>query len=348
VLHIAAPPSEVERYCAWFGDSRGNVLYFGQSAFWSAYRAEDGDPTADLAARGPLRIGRFDLETERMLAPLELTPPGPESRSGVWDVLAHPNGRIYFTTYFESAGYVDLSNRKVLRFPDAGPGLNELALGPEGSILVTRYGDRSGEAGAVVHLDAEGRVLREHRLLDPSGRRVAPKSLAFDPVHREIWVTTDLLPGDAGAQHHPTLVLDLEGRERQRITDAEVHFVAFGPKGTAYLAVVDQAGLSLALLSPDGPDRDLAAATRILLDPDFPAGLDFVQDLKIAADGRLVLTRWSGRISLIETRGDASQIANLRLPAFEPGGLYYTGVLAEGRLCATYCAGIGVVCAPAP
>ena len=35
----AEPPSSEERYCAWFGDVRDGVLYFGQAAFWSAYRA---------------------------------------------------------------------------------------------------------------------------------------------------------------------------------------------------------------------------------------------------------------------------------------------------------------------
>ena len=36
--------STAERYCAWFGHVSGSVLYFGESPFWSAYRAGGDDP----------------------------------------------------------------------------------------------------------------------------------------------------------------------------------------------------------------------------------------------------------------------------------------------------------------
>ena len=69
VVARAEPPSTEERYCAWYGDVLGDVLYFGQAAFWSAYRASGEDPRADLAVAGPQLIGRFDLRREQLLAP---------------------------------------------------------------------------------------------------------------------------------------------------------------------------------------------------------------------------------------------------------------------------------------
>jgi hypothetical protein len=55
----------------------------------------------------------------------------------------------------------------------------------------------------------------------------------------------------------------------------------------------------------------------------------------------VVVTRWSGWLHVI---GDTHPPRTLRLPALEPGGLYYSGFLTDGRVCATYCAGIRVVC----
>ena len=39
------PPSGAERYCAWYGDVRGDVLYFGAAAFWEAMRAHGDQRT---------------------------------------------------------------------------------------------------------------------------------------------------------------------------------------------------------------------------------------------------------------------------------------------------------------
>ena len=58
----APPPSEAERYCAWYGDSRDQILYFGASPFWSTFREAGDDPRADLRAKGPQIVGRFDLK----------------------------------------------------------------------------------------------------------------------------------------------------------------------------------------------------------------------------------------------------------------------------------------------
>ena len=83
----------------------------------------------------------------------------------------------------------------------------------------------------------------------------------------------------------------------------------------------------------------------MLLDEAFPGEVDFVQDLKHAPDGRIVLTRWSGVVHVVEPSG---RVATTRLPKLDPQGLYYTGVLRGDRLCATHCADVTVVCIDAP
>ena len=342
-VYTAPAPSAEERYCAWFGDVDGSVLYFGESAFWSAYRAAGNQPTAVLAHAGPARIGRFDLAAERFLAPLDVTLP--EDRSGVWDVLAHPNGRIYFTTYFGTSGYVDPKSGEQRRFEDAGRGLNELALGPEGRILVTRYGPRDGRAagGSVVLLDEDGQVLAEHRLTAPSGYRAAPKTVAFDPEAERIWVTTDGLGvgENAGAPaRHDAYVLDANGGELLRVADPEIQFVAFAPDGTGYRAEVQGDRLWLRIAPPESAGAQVDEL-RVPLEHAFAIGADFVQDIQFATDGRAVLTRWSGWVHVVD---DSGRIRSLRLPPLEEGGLYYTAGLRNGRICASYCGEVSVVC----
>jgi len=229
-IHTADAPSPDEEYCAWFGDVRDGVLYFGQSAFWSTFRSSGGRPTADLGHAGPALIGRFDLASEQLLPPLDVTAAG--DRSGVWDVLAHPNGRVYFTTYFASAGYADLTTGEVRRFEEAGAGLNEITLGPGGNVLISRYGvlgerDRSG---GVVLLDPDGAVLAEYPLTPPAGFTAAPKTVAYDRLREEIWVTADLLPiGERPPARieYETYVLDGQGVQLRRIETPEIQFIAF-------------------------------------------------------------------------------------------------------------------------
>ncbi len=364
----ADPAGAKERQCAWFGDVHDGVLYFGQAAFWSSYRAvrpaadetagSDGATAslADLNTTGPQLVGRFDLQREAFLPSLDVATGDPAAdRSGVWDVLAHPSGRVYFTTFFESAGYVDLESGVTKRFTDAGTGLNELALGPDGGILASRYAAAQGSAGSVVLLDAEGRLVWEHRLPAPEGFQFAPKTVAFDPVRREIWVTTDLLPGSA---QHPAFVLDLEGRELRRLEEVELHFVHFEPDGKGYAAVVDGSRLFLKQLSASPEAHSLETARTVLLDEDFPTAFDFVQDIQVTEDGRAVVTRWSGLIHVVAPADDGGEepVETLQLPFIESDGLYYSAFLSAGsqrgrsseRLCATYCAGITVVCAPLP
>ena len=40
----------------------------------------------------------------------------PGARAGICDVLAHPNGLVYFSNYFETMGAVDPSSGRVERF----------------------------------------------------------------------------------------------------------------------------------------------------------------------------------------------------------------------------------------
>jgi hypothetical protein len=327
----------VERACAWYGDARDGILYFGESAFWDAARAH-GDPLADRLVRGPRRIGRFDLVGRRLLEPLDAGPG--QAPTGVWDVLAHPNGRVYFTTWFDAMGFVDARSGEVRRLEGLGRGLNEIAPGPGATLLVSRYGnpDDASAGGSVLIADLEGAPVAELPLAAPAGHRSAPKTVAFDAARDEIWATTDLFPVAAGgAIRHDAYVLDRSGREKRRIERPEVQFVAFGPDGTGLLAEVEGARLDLRVRPPAGPDRVLR------VDAAFPAGTDFVQDIHFAPDGRAVLTRWSGVVHVFHP---PDSLATLRLPGLEPGGLYYSGVLAGERVCATHCGGLTVVCAP--
>jgi len=341
-----SPPSADEAYCAWYADSYDDVLYFGVSAFWSASRNAGGDPRADLATPGPQWIGRFDLANEAPLPPLDLDPP--RSAGGPWDVLAGPD-RVYFSDYFGVSGYADPATGHSVRFEDLGPGLNEWAWGPDGTILVTRYGYGSGASAAneILVLEPDGSVRAQLPLTGPSGWRPAPKSLAWDPVRREIWVNTDLLP-DTDAPHHEvedvrhdTRVLDEAGREQMRFTDPEVHFMTFGPDGTGYFAEVQANLLHLRVRSPEqAAASPVLTGTRVPLDDAFHAGSDFVQDVRVGDDGSAVVTRWSGKIHLVAPDGE---VRNLELPR-GPGDLYYTAVLREGRVCATRCGDLAVVC----
>lgn len=342
----APAPSAQERYCAWFGDSDGEVLYFGQAAFWSTMRAADGDPLADMHMPGPQLIGRFDLATETLLPPLSVGTPG--SRSGVWDVW-HLSGtetdQVYFTTFFEEAGSVDPETGRIRRLY-LGGGLNELADGPGGSVLATRYGsgDASRGDGGVIAIAPEGGIASHWPVTPPPGYRVAPKTPLWDPARSELWVTTDLLPLEAGSglpERHDTYVLPGDGGPPRSFESPEVQFVARGDDGTLYAAEVSGSDLQLRIVAPPGND----APRLVPLDPAFPADFDFVQDIQPAPDGRVAVTRWSGRVHVLQADGS---VRTAQLPRLDPDGLYYTGVLHGDRLCVTYCADVTVVCVDAP
>ena len=342
VILRAAPPSATERYCAWFGDARDGVLYFGEAAFWTAFRVHGRDPRADLRATGPQRIGRLDLAREQLLPALDVTTSG--ARSGVWDVLAHPNGRVYFTTFFESSGWVDPATGANGRFEELGTGLSELALASGGQLVAARYARPGHTHGSVLRFSADGFLQGEYSLRGVGKARVAPKSVAYDPIREEIWALTDLLsPDGEGAVGHDARVLDRFGRERLRLRTPEIQFVSFAPDGTGYLAELDGSRLHLRVLAPGDAKSPHRRGRRILLDAEFPKGFDFVQELHVAGGGRVVATRWSGWVHVVDPAADPP-VRTLRLPRIDDEGLYYTGVLHGPRLCATYCSDLVVAC----
>jgi hypothetical protein len=337
----AHAPSASVPDCAWFGDARDDVLYFGISRFWRAQRDAGGDARAELRAGGARELGRFDLTRRAQLAPIAVGPA--DAKSGVWDVLAHPNGWIYFTTFWERAGRVDPASGAVEWFAAAGDGLNELALGPEGRVLATRYG-RGGASGSLVVLSERGEVVAEHALAANEGVVAAAKSLAYDASRAAVWLNTDLLPASGGATAHDARVIALaDGRELARWSAPELQFVTFAADGTGF-AVERSEELLLLRVVPAGTRAPLQLAGRIIaLDDAFPA-LDFAQDVKLTPEGAVVITRWSGEVHVASPDGS---VRTLALPNRD-GGLYYTGVVREHEVCATRCAGIDVLCAPLP
>jgi hypothetical protein len=352
-IHELERPSPNERYCAWYGEASGPVLYFGQAPFWSAAQeAGPGDaPMADLAQPGPQWIGRFDLAGQQALPSLDVSESG--ARSGVWDVLPHPNGRIYFTTFYESAGSIDPATGEVARYPELGVGLNELALGPEDAIVATRYGGYGGDplaSGSLVLFSPDGLLLAEHPLRAPAGYSLAPKTPAWDEAGGRYWLTTDLVRRDPTAppapSEHPAIVLDASGSEIARIGGVELHFVRFGREGWGAAAFVAEGALRVVKLGPGEPRWLLAPSAGKLIDPSFPELFDFVQDLSFGPGGELVVTRWSGRIHVLGPGEDDRR--DLQLPREDPSGLYYAAALWNDEVCATWCADVAVVCAPLP
>ncbi len=357
-VHTAPAPSDAERYCAWYGARRGDRLYFGEAPFWWAMREAGGEPAADLERAGPQRVGRFDLARERLLPPLDVgAANGGAGRSGVWDVFADAAGTLWFTTFFERAGAVELATGRVWPL-DLGRALNELAPGPDGALLATRYGSGEEAAagaepasgdGEVIAIGPDGGVRARWSLPAPPGYRVAPKTPAWDAARGELWVTTDLLPdgswpSGAGADapiRHDAYRLAADGRLLERVAEPEIQFVAAAADGTLYAAEVSGRALALRVRPPPGAGGERVVA----LDAAFPVEVDFVQDLQIADDGRVALTRWSGVVHVLEPGGATHEV---RLPRLDPDGLYYTAVLHGGRLCATHCADVSVVCVDAP
>lgn len=330
-------------YCAWYGAADGSSLYFGESAFWSAMRLAGGDPTADLAVGGPKRIGRFSL-ANMTLAPS--IPVDVKAGSGIWDVLA-AGDQVFFTTYFGPGGVMDVPTGQATIFEEAGIGLNELAPGPGQTIVASRYGAADGSGGSVVLLTGDGSVLHEFPLPANEGWLAAPKTVAYDPVRREIWVTVDLVSKTGARPRQDARRLTLEGREIARVEDPEIQFVTFGRDGTGYLAERSGSRLRLLVLERSAPKGDPLLSSRpIPLDDAFDAAHDFAQDIQLADDGRVVVTRWSGRVHVVDPR--SSHVDTIDFPRDGAGGLYYTAVLASGRVCSTLCAGVEVVCTDAP
>ncbi len=356
-LSTRRAPNE-EEFCAWFGDAREGVLYFGISAFWNEYRRDGNNPLADLDRTGPLQIGRYDLERLRFLPPLTIATK--DAPTGSWDVLAHPNGRIYFSSLFDLSGSIDPRSGEVERFVEAGLGLNELALGPNRKILASRYAsEESGKSGSVVLLSETGKVEKEFSLRSPPGYLTSPKTVAYDPSMQRIWVVSDLVPheaqtpsGQSAKFRYDTRILNLEGHELVAIEAPEILFVRFDDAGTGYLAIRNARKLELQIL-PSRTALPMQAilhdetlrnfGTRILLSENF-SPYDFVQEITLSGK-QVVLTSWSGEVHVWNSDGATW---HAQLPIRDEISLYYTGVIHGAHLCATYCADVAVSCIPLP
>lgn len=328
------------------------MLYFGLTPFWSLWWERGGDSRADLEQPGELLIGRFDLARRELLAPLRALPRGTPSRSSVWDLLVHPNGRIYYTTFFEALGSLAADGGDARAYPDLGAGLNELALGPAGRIYATRYSDRPEDPalqtrGGVLVLTPAGERVREIEIPPEQGRFRAPKSLAVDPASGEIWVNVDVFD-PAGGLSYETLRIDASGRIAETLpAPPELHFVAFDAQGRGWFAESSGAELSLRVMRGGS---ELARATLGNRGP-----LDFVQDIQFAPDGRALLALWSSRVIVAElgARGElAIRDLELERPAdcAPPRGrsLLYTAVAQRDRIFATLCCGMTVLEAALP
>ena len=347
-IYRAAPANRgAERYSAWFADSGGGVLYFGLSPFWELWWASDGDALADLREPGDHLIGRFDLAERRFLAPLRVRDAALGARASVWDVLAHSNGRIYYTTFFEEFGWVEPESGAVRHIEGLGVGLNELAEGPAGNLYVTRYstaprgaGDRSG---SLLVLTPDGDVLRETHFEGGPGEVIAPKSVAVDPESGECWLTADVFASD-GSVGYGVLHVDASGRVLARRRSApELLFARFDARGYGYF-VEDVGGTLRLRITEGGRDR-----SSLELGPRWP--LDYAQDIQIARDSTAVIAFWSGRVDLVRLVGDelSHRVIQLEKPreCAPPRGrsLVYTAVLWEDRVYATLTCGAAILAA---
>lgn len=321
-----------ELYSAWFGSARDGILYFGLSPFWQRMREADGDPTAELRESGSLLIGRFDLTQRRFLEPLVAAPGShPES---TWDVLAHSNGRIYFTTFFGAMGSVAADGSDAQLYPSLGHGLNELYEAPNGAIFVTRYAGQGGPQapGTVLVVDPRGRRIEEWQLEALPGTRLSPKSIAVDPFNAEVWINTDTFGVDpAGAVLHETLRISAEGNVLERWQDPELMMVSFDALGVGWFAKRQDGRLQLRR----NVDRN-AGPDEVSIDLGPIGASDFVQDISFATTGETVLTRWSGRIHIVAPSG-ARRIVDLTPEGEDCNrtggpGLHYTAVLWESAL----------------
>ena len=333
-----------ERYSAWFADERDGVVYFGLSPFWTELW-RTGDPAADRRHAGPHLIGRFALATESFLPPLVARAEAPDVKSSVWDVLAHPNGWVYYTTFFEEMGRVHPDTGAVERFDALGLGLNELAVGPDGAVYATRYGSKEAD-GALVVLEPDGKLRREIRLHAQDGAFTAAKSLAVDPKSGLVLVNADVLHPDRPVSFAFFTVDPTAGAPVALVTERELLFAAYDPSGRGALVEAEDERLRLALV--DG-ERTLASAD---LGP--REWNDFAQDIHFADDGTIAVAFWSGRVELVRERDGRFERASLRLEKPDDCGppdgrsLVYSAFAQHDRVYATLYCGVSLLRADLP
>ena len=243
----------------------------------------------------------------------------------MWDVLA-VGERIYFARFFGSPGWIDRSGHGGAVWEHLGSGTAELAAGPEETLLFADYAH-----SRLLSVSKDGENLKVFPLTGPGTLQIAPKSVAYDPVRREIWAIADRLASNGDAKTRDALVLDDAGELLRHITDREVQFATFAEDGVG--AVVDVVGDSLWLRFRDAGET---AFRDILLDPQFPRTADFAQDIVLTrsegvVDG--VVQRWSGIFHRFGSQGAVTtgHLGDGR------GGLFYTGVPVGDRVCATLC-----------
>jgi hypothetical protein len=342
-----------ERYSAWFGDARDGVLYFGLSPFWTLWWQSGGDPRGDLEAPGDQLIGRFDLRARAFLRPLRVRSARDGARSTVWDVLAHSSGRIYYTTFYDALGWISRDGSSGQRFEHLGEGFNELAEGPAGRVYATRYADApdrvdASRFGAVTAIEPDGALVWEARFERAAdGTFTAPKSLAVDPTTGEVWLNTDTFAPDGALAHHETLRLSPQGELlERRAGPEELQFAAFAASGQGWFAEALDGWIWLRVRSPGEEERSLR------LTPLGP--VDFVQDVKLDADGSAVVALWSHRAFAVRATpaGLVAHELRFRVPHdCEPPAhrsLTYTAVRWNGDLYATLFCGPTVLRAPLP
>jgi hypothetical protein len=231
------------------------------------------------------------------------------------------------------------------RFDDLGPGLNELALGPDQNLYVTRYGAAKTDGGVAV-ISPEGKRVREVSLHARAGTQTAPKSIAVDPHSGEVWVNADVVAPDqkvSFAAFH--LASDLHVLERLDPA-VELLFMAFDASGRGFF-VEDRAGrLDLRVT------RDGAELLRVDLGPRAPH--DFAQDIHFAPDGTAAIVFWSGRVDLVRQDGGNFAHAEIQLERPEQctgegeNPLFYSAFVIRGSVYATLYCDAAIVRAPLP
>jgi hypothetical protein len=262
---------------------------------------------------------------------MEARRPGDDSRSSVWDVLAHPNGWVYYTTYFEEMGRARPGMDNVEHFDSLGTGLNEIAMGPGGNLYVTRYGGSGGD-GSVVMISQEGELLREQTVHALDGAVTAPKSIAVDPVSGDVWLNADVIAPDKSV-HFAWFHLGPDLKPISHGDSPELMFPAFDKTGRGFF-VEDDGGRVRVRVTRGG--KELA---RLDLGPRAPH--DFAQDVHFAKDGTAAIAFWSGRVELVrEKDGQFSQsrVAMSRDAecASNPNALFYSAFVEPKGVYATY------------